>query len=235
MMWAGEELAQRTVWWRLLGMRSFVCVLASLLLPIACGRVQTEVGAELSQDSGAEPSGADMSPQADAGLCALPSDASPCTGDLSDIGMGDFHISLTLTTTQQGWVALVNQRSSCGGGMYWDVRIDSGQLVIETDDGVFELDASSENPRTTLAPGVIVNDGKPHCIRIERVAQILSIAVDGVVAGSASSISSFAKLPPLTTGTDPCDCIDEGCVPPEGAFLGAVSELCVGSPSQADE
>jgi hypothetical protein len=235
MMWAREELSQRTVWWRLLGMRSFVCVLASPLLPIGCGRVETEVGAQLSRDSGAEPSGAGISPQADAGLCALPSDASPCTGDLSDIGTGDFHISLTLTTTQQGWAALVNQRSSCGGGMFWDVRINSGQLVVETDDGVFGPEASSEGPRATLAPDVVVNDGKPHCIRIERVAEMLSIAVDGVVAGSASSVSSFAKLPPLATGTDPCDCADEGCVPPEGAFLGAIAELCVGSPSQADE
>lgn len=190
---------------------------ASVELPTDSG-VETDAGVELPTDAGVDAFGA---------ACAPPEDASPCTEDLSNIGTGDFHVSLTLTTSQQGLVAVVNQRSACGGGMYWDVRIESGHMVVETDDGVFEPDgAVKEDPRTTLTSNVTANDGDPHCIRIDRVAEVLSIRVDGVLTGSASSVSSFQVLAPLAMGTDPC----EGTVDMTMALTGTISGLCVGGP-----
>jgi hypothetical protein len=170
---------------------------------------------------------ASESSTADGATCAPPRDASACTGNLSNIGTGNFHISLTLTATQQGMVAVVNQRGSCGGGMYWDLRLNSGRLMFETDDGMLEPDgAYSESPRTTLIPNNLVNDGDPHCIMIARAAEVVSISIDGIVVGSTSSVSSFGVLPSLATGTDPC----EGTEDMTMALTGTVSGLCVGGP-----
>lgn len=180
-----------------------------------------------ADDSGLADAAASESSAADAATCAPPRDASACTGNLSNIGTANFHISLTLTATQQGMVAVANQRGTCGGGMYWDLRLNSGRLMFETDDGMLEPDgAYSESPRTTLIPNNLVNDGNPHCITIARVAEIVSISIDGILAGSTSSVSSFGVLPSLTTGTDPC----EGTEDMTMALTGTVSGLCVGGP-----
>lgn len=180
-----------------------------------------------ANDASVADAAASESSAADAATCAPPRDASACTGNLSNIGTANFHISLTLTATQSGMVAVVNQRGTCGGGMYWDLRLNSGRIMFETDDGMLEPDgAYSESPRTTLIPNNLVNDGEPHCILVERVAKVLSISIDGTLAGSTSSVSSFGVLPSLTTGTDPC----EGTADMTMAFTGNVSGLCVGGP-----
>jgi len=180
-----------------------------------------------ADDSSLADAAASESSAADAATCAPPRDASACTGNLSNIGTANFHISLTLTATQQGMVAVVNQRGACGGGMYWDLRLNSGRLMFETDDGMLEPDgAYSESPRTTFIPNNLVNDGNPHCILIERVAEVVSISIDGTLAGSTSSVSSFGVLPSLATGTDPC----EGTEDMTMAFTGTVSGLCIGGP-----
>jgi hypothetical protein len=163
-------------------------------------------------------------------------DASGCANDLSNIGTGDFRISLTLTSTQTGWVAIVNQRAVCNAGMYWDIRMDDGYIVAETDDGMYDDGGVwVEDPRTTLTSTVTVNDGVPHCILVQRVDEMLSITIDGLLVGEATSISSFAALAPLAIGTDTCDCAGPSCVPPQAALLEPVAALCVEGAERPDE
>lgn len=148
-----------------------------------------------------------------------PADAPACLGNLSNTGTADFHISLSVSTAQTGQTALVNQRNRCGHGMFWDIRLASGAVHVETDDGVTQY-------VLLVSTGALVNDGKFHDLEVARVAGALTISIDGTGSGSASSPTSFGVLPPIAIGTDPCD-TDAGQTVP---FVGTVRSLCVTSP-----
>jgi hypothetical protein len=145
-------------------------------------------------------------PEAGGDVHVAPSDAALpdgadgpfCTNDLSNIGTANFTISLTLTTTQVGTVAVANQRQYCNGSDFWDVHLQDGDVQAETDDGVMY--------HTSLnTAGPAVNDGKPHSISIQRRNEVLTVYVDGVAAGSAMSASAFGQLiTPVNWGTSPC-------------------------------
>jgi hypothetical protein len=161
--------------------------------------------AEASLDSGAP---VDAAPQD-----AHRPDAATCTDDLSGIGTGDFHISVTVTTTQAGPAALLNQRSACGHGMFWDLRLASGGgLQFETDDTTTYVNLLGTH---------VVNDGKQHAITVARVSKSITVAVDGTPTVSGASATSFAKLSPLEKGVDPCD--GHGT----SAFSGTLANPCV--------
>jgi hypothetical protein len=155
----------------------------------------------------------------DTGVTASGVDAAkgPCAGDLSNIGTGDFQVSFELRTTASGRVALVNQRTACSSGMFWDLRLSGGEIEIQTDDGSHSTDLTGTGPE--------MDDGAPHSVRVSRVAGTLTISVDGATSGTGASAASFGALPPLVTGSDGCDGQD-GTVP----FSGTISNLCVGSP-----
>jgi hypothetical protein len=145
--------------------------------------------ADASVDSGSPPDGSPHD--------AHPPDAATCTDNLSGIGTGNFHLSVTITTTQAGPAALLNQRSTCGHGMFWDLRTAAGgTLQFETDDGTTYV---------ALACSHVVNDGSAHAITVARVSKSMTIAVDGTPCASGTSATSFAQLPPLEKGVDPCD------------------------------
>ena len=114
-------------------------------------------------------------------------------------------------------------------------RMDDGYIVVETDDGMYDGGLWVEDPRTTLTSTVTVNDGVPHCILVQRVDEMLSITIDGLLVGEATSISSFAALAPLAIGTDTCDCAGPSCVPPQAALLEPVAALCVEGAERPDE
>jgi hypothetical protein len=155
-------------------------------------------------------------------------DASACADEISNIGTANFWISFTLASTQTGWMSLVNQRTVCAGGMFWDIRMDDGYIVVETDDGMFDSDGGwLENPRTTLTSSVAANDGVAHCIVVQRVEGVLSLAIDGLLVGEAPSVTSFAALAPLAVGIDVCDCAGPTCAPPQVALIGTVGAVCV--------
>ena len=171
----------------------------------------------------------------DAGAC--PSGGSACTDDLSNIGTGDFQISFVLTTAWNGPadMAVINQRRHCDHGMFWDVRVDrAGQLDVETDDAV-SLGQANEHYSQIWSPGVA--DGKPHCIQVQRKAQVLTTLVDGRVSSSAMSQSSFGQLPALSVKSDACDGTACTTVPNFGmicgdgtvSFLGTLTDVCVAS------
>jgi hypothetical protein len=139
-----------------------------------------------------------------------------CSDDLSNIGTGDFSIALALRTTQSGRAALVNQRVSCNPTMFWDLRLSSGELELETDDTTNYTNFTSTGPE--------VDDGASHNILIKRISGTVTIYVDETVYGSAASSSSFGTLAPLVTGTDVCDGQD-GTAP----FEGTITSVCVAS------
>jgi hypothetical protein len=171
--------------------------------------------------SGADVAVADASPNdapaVDDGSSEAGTDAGPCLGDLSGIGTGDFHVSLTITTIKAGPVALVNQRWSCGRGMFWDLRIaPTGVVELETDDG---------STYVHLVGNRVVNDGSSHHIAASRVAKVVSIVVDGIsCVGKGMVASSFDRLSPLQERADPCDGTSSS------PFAGKMSDVCVTHP-----
>jgi hypothetical protein len=147
-------------------------------------------------------------------------DGAMCSGDLSNIGTADFHVALTMTTTQVGMTALVNQRSACTSVVtFWSLRVWSGQLRAETGQ------AGGNRYVLTSTGSVVVNDGRPHDVVLRRVAGVMTIYIDGVASGSTGSAASFGVLAPLQSGTDACDG-RSGTV----AFVGVIANLCVASP-----
>jgi Laminin G domain len=186
-------------------------LLAAVLLLAACGRIETEVGAEVPPEAGPPPATA-----FDAGVDS--GNAGGCRGDLSNIGTADFHVSLSVTTTQSGLLAVANQRSQCNPSVFWDIRIDGGFVVVEADDvasyGVIQ------------SPGPRVDDGRPHEVLFQRRSHVLFVYVDD--AGgmpTTPSTASFGQLPPVAVKTDVC-------IPQDGtvALTGTVTDLCIASP-----
>jgi hypothetical protein len=194
-------------------------------IAIGCGRIITPVGTELAYEAAAPPDDAGTLDEAlpEASTDGAP-DAPACREDLSNIGTGDFHVALTLTTTQtDNLVALVNQRGTCGPSLFWDIRMDGGLLYVETDD------VAHYTP--FVSTGTKVNDGMPHAILLQRVAGQLEVLVDGAPSGSQPSATSFGALPPVRVKTDICD----GQLEPNGVdrtapLVGTISDLCVSAP-----
>jgi hypothetical protein len=196
------------------GKLTFVCLPLALSAPwlaaLAWGCADA-IGPVLG-DTPSPPS-VDASPgETDAGL-----DAS-CTGDLSNIGTGDFHISCTVTSTQTPIVALANQRSTCFYSDMWDLRMEAGVPVIELDD-----DAGLPHYTRLWSVGHPIDDGHPHALLVERVSGILSINVDGIRTASTAAPASLGSLPPLIVGNDICVGVD-GTV----LLTSALANLCIG-------
>jgi hypothetical protein len=186
-------------------------LLAAVLLPAACGRIDTEVGAQLSPE--AEPPTATA---LDAGVDSA--NGGGCRGDLSNIGSADFHVSLSVTANHTGLVAVANQRSECMPSVFWDIRIDGGFVLVEADDVASYGALQSPGPR--------VDDGRPHDVLFRRKSHVLSVYVDDAGgAPTTPSTASFGPLPPVAVKTDVC-------IPQDGtvALTGTVADLCVDSP-----
>jgi hypothetical protein len=149
-------------------------------------------------------------------------DAGPCITDLSGIGTGDFHIAFSMATTQTGQVALLNQRNVCFFGLFWDLRIYSGTLDVQTDDSANNF----VEFQTTVPP--LLNDGNLHAVVVHRAAQVITVTIDGTPAGTSSDVSSFASLPALQTGHDPCETgpMKDGTV----SFAGTLKNVCITAP-----
>jgi hypothetical protein len=147
-----------------------------------------------------------------------PSQPSPLpVAGLSNIGTADFHISLTVTTTQSARTALINQRAFCWFGGFWDIRLVNGALLIETCD-------ASVNYTTVSTQGPLVNDGRPHRVIVERVRKQLTVYIDGIASGGGLSNSAFGLLPPVSRH-DPCEMAGQ-----YGPFVGSIANLSVMSP-----
>jgi hypothetical protein len=183
-----------------------------------------------SSESGSVDGGPGDSSTTESGALDAARDGSACVGDLSNIGTGDFHISLTVTTARMTRTALVNQRASCATTFcmqpdtFWDIRLLNGALFIETSDSARNCSQVTTNGASSNDGGALVNDGQPHRVIVQRVAQTLTAYIDGVARGSAPSKSSFGQLPPVSK-TDPCEATGN-----TAPFLGSIANLCVTSP-----
>jgi len=221
-----------------------IMVFAIDMPALACGRVVTELGSAWQPGSGVSPF--DASPGTDAATDVAEgateeaasdvgeatsdaaedgselSEAGPCRGDLSNIGTADFHVSFSVTTTQNGLAALVNQRAACAYSDFWDVRLaTNGGLDVETDD-------ATQGPNGTGLPkvGPSIRDGVPHKVMLRRTSETLTVYVDGAASASAISRTSFGQLAPVRIGSDVCTLAIDGTMP----LMGTVSDLCVASP-----
>jgi hypothetical protein len=197
--------------------RLLLSVLGAGIVAAGCGQVVTEVGEEFAGDSHVADAGAvdDGVATEDAGEGSA--DAVPCRNDLSNIGMADFRVSLSITTTQSGRIAVVNQRAHCIPSTFWDIRIDNGLLFVEADDVT--------NYAAVQSPGPRVDDGMPHNVLMLRTSGRLAVYVDDAGSPTTPSTASFGQLPPLAIGTDVC-------TPQDGTMLltGTVTNLCLASP-----
>jgi hypothetical protein len=181
-------------------------------------------GDENTGPDDAAPDDASDSNSMDASVaCALPGDGSACVDTLSNIGAGDFHIRLVVTTTETGLIALVDQRAICTLGMFWDLRAYPDHLVFETDDGLQGHYTHFDVTNTH------VNDGQPHCLVAQRVGRSVTVFVDGVPSGPVPSLAVLGQLPPLMKGRDPCEGTDSGH---DGTkpFVGVIANLCITTP-----
>jgi hypothetical protein len=167
---------------------------------------------------------ADSTPIPESGGVSPP-DGSMCTGDLSNISTGDFHVSFTVNTRQTGVeVALVNQRSICMGSTFWDIRMSNGNIRSETDNLV------AGHYTNFFSVGQVVNDGIPHTVLLSRVSGLMNIYIDGVWRGGGDdgggrSTSSFGALTPVRKGFDVCTGSD-GTIDFD-PLNATISDLCV--------
>ena len=106
--------------------------------------------------------------------------------------------------------------------MFWDVRLQSGELLVETDDGV-------TTPTRVLGTGPLVNDGVAHCVSVARTAGVVTMWVDGAASGTANSVSSFAQLPGVSEAGDPCEGMG-GAKDGTIQFVGTIANLCLATP-----
>jgi hypothetical protein len=136
---------------------------------------------------------------------------SACGNDLSQIGAGDFEVSFTITTTATN-TGVLGQRRFCWNVPMWDVRVDAGgELLVETSDGGSGYSAVSST--------IPVNDGLPHAVTVSRTTGLLAIRIDGVAAGSGTSMAAFGPLPALGLGAAVCDGID--------GSDGSLTDVCI--------
>lgn len=142
---------------------------------------------------------------------------SSCENDLSNVALGDFRISFSVNTAQTGLVAVLNQRIVCGTQNFWDIRILNGHIYAEVDDGT---------NFTTLTSTATVNNGQAHDVVVQRTALTLAITIDGQASGSMKAKASLNALPPLLTGTDPCQSPNPGS-DETVAFSGTLKNVCV--------
>jgi hypothetical protein len=155
--------------------------------------------------------------RSDASDASSADDATACSQDLSYAYKGPFTISFTIKTLQtDAQIALVNQRTECSVGMFWDVRLVDGFVYVELSDF-----PSGRTPLVSSGP--TLNDGNPHEVAVRRRAGVAELSVDAIVSASAMAPQSFEQLPPLQFGTDVCE--TDGTAP----LHGLLTNLCVKS------
>jgi hypothetical protein len=152
-------------------------------------------------------------------------------------------VSFDLDTTEvAGPVDLLGNRSVCGPGSFFDVRLGAtgategagpGQLLVEFDG----IAASATDPDPTATPVELVSstavaDGNWHQIQVTRVGTNLSLRVDGTVEASA-------VLPDGDSVTDPASSWQvangDPCIGQDGttAYAGGLADIYFGPPSSA--
>jgi hypothetical protein len=175
--------------------------------------------------------GDDASREASDGATDAMRDAATCANgisSLSNIGTQDFHISFRILTTQCDWVALLNQRSVCSTGYFWDIRQYTTGNGCPAEGGIFvETDNNDVASLQTISAKGPINDGKVHEVVVARTAGMLTIQIDGSLSAGIVSVASFGTaMPPVQVGKDVCAPPGD----PTVALTGTLSALCITSP-----
>ncbi len=223
----------------------------ALIFTAACGGAPFSAIDLAHVDASADDDGStgfDASPEAgqdapqliDAGPLDAPADvatpdvapdapACTCVDDLSGVGLGDFAIGFTITTTMHptppGYGALLNQHATCDSQHAgWDVWLngggDDGTVELQVYDGSAVFD-SDNTPQS-------VNDGSPHRVVLARrnAGATMTFYVDGVASTRGVPAEALGgTLAPLLTGTDPV-CSANGAQPSE-PLVGMLSGVCI--------
>jgi len=142
-----------------------------------------------------------------------------------NVGASDFSAQFWVNTQVPSSQAILNKRSSCGDGNFWDLRTntDGSELVFEEDqDGVgtnrYSLQTSNAN----------INNGSWRQVTLVRQTTAIAIYVDGVLkaSGTAPAVADVLNDTPLVLGTD---AIGTGSCAAAGSavspFLGQIDEL----------
>ncbi|HEX3697897.1 MAG TPA: laminin G domain-containing protein [Polyangia bacterium] len=142
-------------------------------------------------------------------------DASSCSGGLSNVHTGDFLISFTMQTDQpDNFIGLVDQRTICVNGLFWDAWLVDQHVRLE-------LSESTDQSRyaSLVSKSAPLNDNNPHDVVITRTNGVVTIVVDGALAGSQTMDQNLGSLPPLLIGNGRC--------PGVVAISPAITNACV--------
>lgn len=153
----------------------------------------------------------------DAGSDVVTAPDAACVPSLSNVGTGDFTVSMTVTTRASTLSTIACQRSVCNGNNpLWEVLMDpGGTLAIAVDDDAGHL--------CQFHSSTIINDDASHNIVITRRHAQLAVNIDGADAGSVPCATSVGLLPAMTIlSGDPCEHITS-LVP----LVGTVTNVCL--------
>lgn len=177
-----------------------------------------------SAPTSALPDGAGEAAPGGDGGAALPPCA--CSGDLSDVGLGDFTIALEIAIhgppTSPGYFPLANQRRTCDAqSPGWELSVVwSGELAMQVYDGSNVFD----NAQTSAK----VDDGMAHRVVVRRLGgSVIEVDVDGEAqrfAGQPPEDLS-GQLAAMLTRVEPV-CAGNTAAPSEPT-QGTVEGLCV--------
>lgn len=143
-------------------------------------------------------------------------DAASCVDGLSNVHAGDFLISFTMQTNQtDNFIGLVNQRTVCVGlGMFWDAMLVNQHIRLEVSESMDQSRYAS-----VVSSGAPLNDNQPHDVIITRTNDLVSMVIDGRMAGSKTMDQNLGSLTFLRIGYGVC----AGVV----TIKGAIRNVCV--------
>ena len=105
---------------------------------------------------------------------------------LGNFGTGDFTVELSIKTILPSQFVMA-KRPVCGHASFWNLSVSDGLLVVEVDG-----DYTGGNYAVITSPAV-VNDGAWHHIALARQATVVTLYIDGAVAG-ANTMPATADL-----------------------------------------
>lgn len=163
---------------------------------------RSDSGSGVTEDAGhdaARPGDAEASP--DAPTCT-------CINDLSNIGLADFYIAFTLTTTSTVPMSILNQRSTCDTAHpFWDVFTGTNGAYSPSEGVVYINVGDGSSTFDDVSTQRVVNDGQPHRIVIARTGgTTFTLTVDGEGGAQTGGPTDplNGTLPTLQVGADVC-------------------------------
>jgi hypothetical protein len=130
-------------------------------------------------------------------------DAATFGTTLGDFGTADFSLEFWMSTTSTRLEGLINKRSVCGNGSFFDIRLSGGRLKVE-------LNQSGSNVNSFNSAQTI-NDGSWHHVVLTRQAKTVQLYIDGSLDTAKSTAGTtnisngvaFSMAQHVCIGVDP--------------------------------